>query len=212
MKKIYALTPPLIAAAFITLSVVEGNAQNIAINTSGSTAADCAILDVSSSNLGVLIPRISIGATGTYGLSGTAANANGMIVFNTNAGITGIGANGVGFYFWSTSVNRWINLMDNLPSGDWMLAGNSGTTAGTDFIGTTDAQDLVFKRNSSEVMRLYSASNYVGIGTATPGKKLDVQGGASFGSGTYQSGAIVDMGNAGVDYPGNSGWAGSYNT
>jgi hypothetical protein len=52
----------------------------------------------------------------------------------------------------------------------------------------------------------------VGIGTAGPGKKLDVQGGTSFGSGTFQSGAVTDIGNAGVDYPGNSGWAGSYNT
>lgn len=36
----------------------------------------------------------------------------------------------------------------------WLLAGNAGTTAGTDFVGTTDAQDVVFKRNSVEEMRL----------------------------------------------------------
>jgi len=33
-------------------------------------------------------------------------------------------------------------------SSGWSLTGNAGTTAGTNFIGTTDAQDLVFKRNS----------------------------------------------------------------
>jgi hypothetical protein len=52
----------------------------------------------------------------------------------------------------------------------------------------------------------------VGIGTTVPGKKLDVQGGASFGSGTYQSGSIVDIGSTTVDYPANSGWASSYNS
>lgn len=43
-----------------------------------------------------------------------------------------------------------------VPTADavWLLAGNAGTTAGTDFIGTTDAQDVVFKRNSSEKLRL----------------------------------------------------------
>lgn len=32
----------------------------------------------------------------------------------------------------------------------WGLTGNSGTTAGTNFVGTTDAQDVVIKRNSVE--------------------------------------------------------------
>lgn len=32
---------------------------------------------------------------------------------------------------------------------DWKLTGNSGTTAGTNFIGTTDNIDLVFKRNNA---------------------------------------------------------------
>ena len=57
---------------------------------------------------------------------------------------------------------------------------------------------------------IYMAGN-VGIGTASPGKKLDVQGSAKFGAGAYQSGAVVDIGNAGVDYPGNAGWAGTFN-
>lgn len=36
----------------------------------------------------------------------------------------------------------------------WELLGNAGTTAGTNFIGTTDGQDLVFKRNSTEGARV----------------------------------------------------------
>lgn len=33
-------------------------------------------------------------------------------------------------------------------SGQWSLSGNAGTTPGTDFLGTTDNQDIIFKRNS----------------------------------------------------------------
>lgn len=43
----------------------------------------------------------------------------------------------------------------------WALTGNAGTTAGTNFIGTTDAQDLIFKVNTQEKLRLFNtgASN-----------------------------------------------------
>ncbi len=39
-------------------------------------------------------------------------------------------------------------------SSDWKLGGNSGTTPGTNFIGTTDAQGLVFKSNNKIVLRI----------------------------------------------------------
>lgn len=42
----------------------------------------------------------------------------------------------------------------------WSLTGNSGTTAGTNFIGTTDAQALVVKTNSIEVGRFASGGGF----------------------------------------------------
>lgn len=44
---------------------------------------------------------------------------------------------------------------EDIPAA-WTLAGNAGT-GGTAFLGTTDAQDLVFKRNSTEVARIESS-------------------------------------------------------
>jgi hypothetical protein len=70
-----------------------------------------------------------------------------------------------------SGVLSWASASNN----GWLLLGNAGTTPGTNFLGTTDANDLVFKTNSTEGFRLTSGGN-VGIGTTTPGQKLEVQG------------------------------------
>jgi hypothetical protein len=57
----------------------------------------------------------------------------------------------------------------------WSLAGNAATVPGTDFMGTTDAQRLVFKTNNVEQATILANGN-VGIGTSTPTEKLDVAG------------------------------------
>lgn len=59
--------------------------------------------------------------------------------------------------------------------GAWTLTGNSGTTAGTNFIGTTDAIDFVCKTNSTEAWRVTSAQ-LMGIGVTAPETKLHVAG------------------------------------
>ena len=45
----------------------------------------------------------------------------------------------------------------------WSLIGNSGTTAGTNFLGTTDNVDVVFKRNSIESGRIGSSNLFFGV-------------------------------------------------
>ncbi len=57
---------------------------------------------------------------------------------------------------------------------DWKLTGNAGTTAGTNFLGTTDNISLSFKTNNTERMRILSDGN-VGIGTTTPAHNLQIQ-------------------------------------
>jgi hypothetical protein len=58
-------------------------------------------------------------------------------------------------------------------SNAWGLTGNAGTTAGTNFLGTTDSKDLVIKTNGSEVFRITSAGN-IGMGTTSPSAFLFV--------------------------------------
>jgi hypothetical protein len=51
----------------------------------------------------------------------------------------------------------------------WDITGNTGTNPATNFIGTTDNQDLVFKTNSTERARIISSSGDIKIGSATTG-------------------------------------------
>ncbi|PCH75436.1 MAG: hypothetical protein COB98_08940 [Flavobacteriaceae bacterium] len=57
--------------------------------------------------------------------------------------------------------------VDNLTgSGSWKLTGNKGTS-NRNFIGTTDTQDLVFKANNTEKLRLVNDKDQVLINSAT---------------------------------------------
>jgi hypothetical protein len=61
----------------------------------------------------------------------------------------------------------------------WLLSGNAGTAACTDFIGTTDATALCFKVNSTTRMKISTGGN-LAIGNFTAGYKLDVNGDINF--------------------------------
>lgn len=58
----------------------------------------------------------------------------------------------------------------------WALRGNAGTNAATNFVGTTDNQDLVFRTNSTEKVRI-KTNGAVGINQPTPNATsiLDIQ-------------------------------------
>lgn len=93
--------------------------QNVAINTSGNNAYTSAILDLSNHNtvgtVGFLPPYVTLTALGTFGLSGTAAQSDGIIVYNTG------GAVAAGLYYWNNSVPTWVAM-----SGGGSISG--GTT------------------------------------------------------------------------------------
>lgn len=82
-------------------------AQNVGINATGAAPDISSILDISSPNKGLLIPRISL--ISTTDITTIASPTISLLVYNTNASISGAGANGAGFYYWNGS--NWINLM-----------------------------------------------------------------------------------------------------
>jgi hypothetical protein len=66
----------------------------------------------------------------------------------------------------------WLNPT-GLNSIFWSLTGNTGTNPNNNFLGTNDAQPLVIRTSNTERMRIGTNGN-VGIGTTTPGRRLDV--------------------------------------
>ncbi len=120
------------------------NAGRIGIGTNAPDTS--ALLDLTSSSKGLLMPRVSL--VSLSDASTILLPAASLMVYNINAGLTG----GVGYYYNSgtTGAPSWIKLASTgaANGSTWGLTGNSSTTAGTNFIGTTDNIDLVFKRNN----------------------------------------------------------------
>lgn len=107
------------------------------------TSIPHAQLDIQASNAatpsntdGILIPRIA-----TFPTPNPTVLQQSMLVFLT----TPVGINASGFYYWNNATSSWIGLGN---TNNWSLLGNSGTSSTTNFIGTTDNQDMVIKRNN----------------------------------------------------------------
>lgn len=154
-------------------------AQNVAINATGNLPDSSSMLDIQSTNKGLLIPHVSLASlSDTTTIPGPAHS---LLVYNTNAAITG----GKGYYYNSgtPALPVWTKLM--ATGTEWKLAGNSGTTPGTDFIGTADAKALVLKTNGTSRVNI-SSSGATTIGNGTDQVNIGADGNV-----TLEGGATV---------------------
>jgi hypothetical protein len=176
MKKSY-LKITFVAVFF---NIATAFSQNVGINTSGSSPSQNAILDLNtgnSNNLGLIIPNVTLGASLTTFsppiLNAATANDIGMLVYNKLATNQPIG-----YYYWNGAT--WVSIASGGSSG-WAITGNAGTTPGTNYAGTSDANAFVIKTNGLERMR-FLAGGGAGIGTPTPQSSVDVNGSMSIGA------------------------------
>lgn len=146
------------------------------------------ILDITSSTNGVLVPRVSL--TDIVTASPIVNPQGGALVAGTlvwNTATSGTFPNNVipGFYYWNGSI--WISVT-GAAANSWSLTGNGGTnggnttTAGTNFIGTTDNQNIDIRTNNTYRGRFSALGEFFlgTLNTATVGDLQSAVGNATF--------------------------------
>ncbi|MEZ4874672.1 MAG: hypothetical protein R2793_04310 [Flavobacteriaceae bacterium] len=118
----------------------------VGINTTSPNSN--AMLDVTSTNKGTLLPRVSL--TSTASAAPLSAHVAGMLLYNTAT----VGDVTPGYYY--NNGAQWVRMEYASPSDDWKTTGNAGTTPGTNFLGTTDNQALSIFTNNTERIRITS--------------------------------------------------------
>lgn len=149
------------------LQIATTSANNIEFGTNGTnrmfinsvgnvgigTTTPAGKLDITSTTDGLVIPRVAL--TATNAAAPLTAPTTSELVYNTAT--AGVAPNNVtpGYYYWDGT--KWLSLATG-NNNDWSLTGNTGTTAGTNFLGTTDAQDIRFKTNNTDRLNISNAS------------------------------------------------------
>lgn len=103
------------------------------------------ILELESSNRGMLIPRIALQGP-TDNTTMNDGNVESLLIYNTTV------SNDLkkGFYYWTGS--NWELL--NTDSSTWSTTGDANTDPNTNFVGTTDNTELWFRTNNTKRLRV----------------------------------------------------------
>lgn len=128
----------------------SGYSSNLTFSTSSATTLSEAMRITSAGNVGIGTnsPGTKLEVAGTVKITGGSPGVGKVLTSDAS-----------GLASWSSAA----------PSGGWSIAGNAGTTAGTNFIGTTDAIDLVIKRYNVEGLRLTTGGALWASGNITTG-------------------------------------------
>ena len=163
MKNLSARRSLLLGMLLFSAAAMAQN--NVAINNTGISPVPSALLDVSTTlsgaaSKGLLIPRMA--STASVPVNATT---DGMLVYQSGGT--------PGYYYYNASIPAWVRIQSG--NDGWEIWGNTLPFPAQEWFGTTDNQDVVFRTNAVERMRLDATGN-LGVGTATPTERLDVTG------------------------------------
>jgi Chaperone of endosialidase len=164
----------------LTSATLTGNNLTIAIQNGAPVTVDLSSLaDADSNPANEMNTAFSVVGTnlvltdggGTFTLP-IASIINAVNAYNTTLTVSGGNLN-------LTDGGGTLSVpLSQINANDWKVDGNAGTTPATNFLGTTDNQDLVFRTNNTEKARV-TANGNVGLGTV-PLTKLHISESSSF--------------------------------
>jgi hypothetical protein len=144
----------------------------VGINT--TTPADGAMLDVTATDKGILIPRVALVAKNMSDPI-TPEPVESLLVFNTATSGTAPNDVAPGYYWWDGV--QWVAL-DTPPEvteedldEKWDILGNTGTDQDVNYVGTTDNTGLTMRTNNVERFRITTqgGGQVVGMQDGSPG-------------------------------------------
>jgi hypothetical protein len=140
----------------ILLSATSLNyySQNVGINSTGAVPNASAALDIDATDKGILIPRMTSAERAAI-----ATPAKGLLVFDHTTSS-----------FWFHDGSVWVENVSSGNDKDGIYDGDGTTPAGTD---VTVTDYINFDANT---LYVDGTNNRIGIGTAAPDNKLDVEG------------------------------------
>ncbi len=140
------------------LSITTNGSEKVRVTDAGQvgigTTSPNGSLEITSANDGLLIPRIALSATN---VATVITPTTSELVYNTFTSVLGPNQVSPGYYYWDGAA--WIKLATGNTNNDWSLVGNTGTTAGTNYLGTTDAVDVRFKTGATDRWNISHANN-----------------------------------------------------
>jgi trimeric autotransporter adhesin len=172
----------------------------VAINTTGANPDNSAMLDVTSTTKGMLIPRMTTGQRVSI-----VSPAAGLLVYDNTLSL---------FYYYTGSA--W----EPIATSVWSTNGNSGTTSGTHFIGTTDNQNFDIRTDNIVHTRIRTKGQIEVLNTGSSvylgenaGLNDDLSGRRNLGIGFSALASIVSgASNTAVGYQALMNTTGSSNT
>jgi hypothetical protein len=145
-----------VALSFALLFFVGTYFLNAQVGIGTTNPASGSMLDIESTDKGILIPRVTL--TGTNDITTvTPAASYGLLVFNTaNAG-AGATAVTEGFYYWNGT--QWVRIQGERIN--WKITGNDDIINGTHFLGTLNNRNVDFRTNNTARLRIPGNHNQV---------------------------------------------------
>ncbi len=143
------------------------NGQGIAVNSTGSVADTSAMLDISASQKGLLIPRLS-----TTERNSIFQPARALLIFNISTGSFEVNTGTPQLPVWESIVTIESLLGQN---NFWKQGGNN-ISSETGIAGTLNARSFGLLTNNTIRLFIDSTSGKIGINTQAPKATLHISG------------------------------------